>query len=242
MPPVHLTHADLSVRLKKTLLKGSLYTLEEIQLVGQVINIARQNAWFSFSNEAWGKWPFADKDNLRTFEHQRSEFDCTTLFSWWWLGSPQAAKVNGYWLKRWTLEMILLAVDCWKKVRLNNLLWLYSHSRLSVILIGQESVRLSVWPLDWKLPNQWVNVTWAFCTFQWNTFLYKQVNCSKEPYQNKKGNIIFDSYISVEHATILNFSISHFHFESCHWMFLHSCHKVGKINIRDIKSNMSEAI
>ena len=52
MPPVHLTHADLSVRLKKTLLKGSLYPLEEIQLVGQAINIARQNVWFSFSNEA----------------------------------------------------------------------------------------------------------------------------------------------------------------------------------------------
>jgi len=52
MPPVRLTHADLSVRLKKTLLKGSLYTLEEIQLVGQAINIAPQIVWFSFSNEA----------------------------------------------------------------------------------------------------------------------------------------------------------------------------------------------
>lgn len=52
MPPVHLTHADLSVRLKKTLLNGSLYTVEEIQLVGQAINIAPQIGWFSFSNEA----------------------------------------------------------------------------------------------------------------------------------------------------------------------------------------------
>ena len=81
MPPVHLTHADLSVRLKKTLLKGSLYTLEQIQLVGQAINIAPQIVWFSFSNEARGEWPFADKNNLRTFEYQRSEFDCTTMFS-----------------------------------------------------------------------------------------------------------------------------------------------------------------
>lgn len=81
MPPVHLTHADLSVRLKKTLLKGSLYTLEEIQLMGQAINIAPQIVWFPFSNEARGEWPFADKDNLCTFEHQRSEFDCTTMFS-----------------------------------------------------------------------------------------------------------------------------------------------------------------